>query len=316
MATLTGRKTVRSGGNVMARSTAKHRSLLRAPPRGDKTSVTATTPQVRTIKRRKGPFTAISRDLFQYRDLLLSLLQRDLKLRYRQTLLGPTWVILQPLLGAGVFTFLFTSVADIPLPPGVPYFVFALVGLSLWTAFSQSLMRSTNSLLGSREMITKIFVPRLLMPISSVGAAVVDSAIVLSLAVLFGAALSVGLSAKLLLALPIAIGVTLQALAIGTVLSVALVRFRDVSYGVPVLTQALLFVSPILYPVAAVPDSVRGFVDANPLSFYFEALRWAVLDGAAPTAQQGVVAAAVLTVSSLVSLVVFSVLERDVSDVI
>lgn len=271
---------------------------------------------IRVIARSRGLFSAFDRSLFTYRDLFLSLLRRDVALRYRQTLLGPTWVLLQPLLGAGVFTFFFSSVATIPLPKGVPYFVFALVGLAVWTGFSQALTRSTASLLSNRDMVTKIYFPRYLMPLSAAASAVIDSIVVLVVAAVAALLSGVHFTGRAVLLIPIVVMLVVFALGLGGALSCILVRFRDVTYGLPVLIQGLLFVTPILYPLQSVPRHLRGIVEANPLTFYLEALRWAVFHSARPSVGMFVYANVAVVATAVVSLIIFSQLDRDLPDVI
>ncbi len=253
--------------------------------------------------------------VWRYRDLLRSFVRRDLMVRYKQTVLGPTWVIVQPLLGAGVFTFVFATVADVPVPGDVPYFVFALTGLALWTGFSQALTRGTTSIVGNGHLLTKIYFPRILLPLSAGASAAVDGLMMLVLAILVLAAASgVGLAA--VATLPILLGCVALGTGTACALGAVLVRFRDVQYGVPVLTQSLLFLTPVLYPLSSIPDGVRTVVMLNPLTFYFEALRWGLLDGVPPSPGSAAYALTATAVICTVCACVFARLERDFADVI
>ncbi len=221
------------------------------------------------------------REVVEFRDLLVSFMRRDLKLRYRQTALGVIWVVLQPLISAGVFSFIFGRVAKFP-SDGVPYFVFAFVGTMGWSVFSASLTKISGSLVGNAQLVSKIFFPRLVLPLSMLGSVLVDLAVGLGLLaillVIAGVAPGVAL-----LTLPLWI-VLLLAIACGLGLMAAslMVSYRDVGYVLPVIVQVLLYASPVAYSVSALPHEVRGWYQANPMSGALEGIRWALLDTAAP----------------------------------
>ncbi len=269
----------------------------------------------RIIERKASWVPRFGRAAWQYRDLLRSFVRRDLVVRYKQTALGPTWVIVQPLLGAGVFTFVFATVADVPVPGDVPYFVFALTGLALWTGFSQALTRSTASILGNVDLVTKVYFPRILLPLSAGTSATVDCVVMLVLAVLVLAA-AAGATVAAVVTLPILLACVALGTCAGCALGALLVRFRDVQYGVPVLVQSLLFLTPVLYPLNSIPDGVRTAVSLNPLTFYFEALRWGLLDGARPSLGSAAYALTATAIICTACLCVFARLERDFADVI
>ena len=230
--------------------------------------------------------------------------------------MGPAWVLLQPLLGAGVFTFLFTSVANIPLPHGVPYFVFALVSLSLWTGISQTLTRATASLLSSRDLVSKIYFPRLLLPVSTGLASLVDATVVFLVAIIGQLIAGVIPGVRGLCVIPIfLVGVSFAA-TLGAALAAVLVRYRDVAWGLPVIVQALLFITPILYPLTSVPKKIRILADINPLTFLFESLRWSLFRAPAPSLALAVSSIATMIVVAVAALIIFSQLERDLTDVI
>ena len=194
------------------------------------------------------------RELWQHRDLGFFLIWRDLKVRYKQTFFGVAWAILQPVLMMVVFTVFLGQVAGIA-PAGVPYPLFALAGLVPWTLFSQSLIGASNSLVNSQNLISKVYFPRLLLPIAAWARFVVDFliALVVLLVVtpLFGFPLTVTI-----LWLPVVRAARgLRALAVGTWLAAINVRYRDVRYAMPFLVQIWLFASPVAYSITLVPEN-------------------------------------------------------------
>lgn len=253
------------------------------------------------------------RDLWQYRELLYFLIWRDIKVRYKQTALGAAWAILQPLATMLAFTlFLSGLVRD---TGGVPYSLWAFVALVPWTFFATGLAQSSDSLIGSANLIKKVYFPRLAIPIATVCSGVVDLA--LSFVVLLGLMAYyrhaptlniVFLPLLLLLALVTALGV-------GLWLSALNVQFRDVRYVVPFLTQFWLFATPVAYSSSAVPAPWRTLLALNPMVGVVEGFRWALLGTAQPSAT--------LLVSSVAALIVlvsgayyFKRMERSFADVV
>lgn len=215
-------------------------------------------------------------ELWRYRDLLVTLAIRDVKLRYKQTALGVIWVILQPLLAAGIFTFVFGTVAKMP-SEGLPYFVFSYAGLLAWNAFNSTLTKASASVVGNAQLVSKVFFPRLILPLSTVLSTLIDFVVALALMVIlmvvYGitpgwGVLLLPLSLVLLIALALGIGVYTSALT---------VRYRDLQYVLPVLLQMLLYASPVAYSVSAVPDRLRPLYFLNPISGLLEAFRWSLL---------------------------------------
>ena len=180
-----------------------------------------------TIRPRRSWLPADPRELWSFRELLLRFAARDVTLRYRQTLLGVLWVVLVPLLGAGVLTFVFGRVADLPAPPGVPYFVFSLAGMVTWTAFAQTATRSSAVLVGNAQLVSKVFFPRLLLPLSTVLSTLVDVAV--SLALLGVLLVTSGIRPGLgVITFPIwMLAVLALALGIGLASGALMVRYRD-----------------------------------------------------------------------------------------
>jgi lipopolysaccharide transport system permease protein len=228
------------------------------------------------IRPSKGLRALDLKELVRSRELLLSLAVRDVKLRYRQTALGGAWIIVQPLLAAGVFSFVFGNVADLP-SDGVPYFVFAFAGMLGWNVYAGTLGKSSSSLLANAALVSKVYFPRLVLPLSSALSVVIDFVVASGVmaVILVVTDLSPGPAVALL---PIWI-VALLGLALGTGLttSALAVRWRDFAYIVPVLAQFLLYVSPVAYALDAIPARFRTLYSMNPLVGLLEAVRWSVL---------------------------------------
>jgi lipopolysaccharide transport system permease protein len=256
------------------------------------------------------------RELWEFRGLLARFAARDVTLRYRQTALGATWVVLQPLLAAGILSFVFGSVAGLPAPAGIPYFLFSLVGMVGWTAFNQVTSRASNSLVGNAGLVQKIFFPRLLLPISTVLSTMVDIAVSIGLVavllVVYGVTPGAGIiTFPLWLGLFVAIG-----LGIGCAAGALMVRFRDVGYVVPMLVSLLLFLSPVAYSLSEVPSGSRTWYELNPLAGLLEGFRWSILDTPPPSFGLAVYSAVTSLAVLAVGLVVFYRMERGFADVI
>jgi len=215
-------------------------------------------------------------ELWAYRELLYFLTWRDIKVRYKQTVLGAAWAILQPLMTMVVFSLFFGRLAKIP-SDGVPYPLFSFAALVPWTMFSYGLSQSSASLVASANLIKKIYFPRLVIPIASVLSALVD--FLIALVVLFGMMLAYGivpgwnalwLPLLILLALVTSLGVGLWLCALN-------VQYRDVKYMLPFLTQFWMFATPIAYPSSLLPEPWRTVYGLNPLVGVIEGFRWALL---------------------------------------
>lgn len=205
------------------------------------------------------------RDLWSYRELLYFLTWRDVKVRYKQTLLGAAWAILQPLLATLVFTLFFGVLAGVH-SDGVPYPIFVFAGLLPWTYFSNAVTQSSNSLVGNANLITKVYFPRLIVPAASVSAGLVD--FVIAFLILIGMMIFYGIGATWsILMLPVLIlMLTLLALGVGMWLSALNVKYRDIRYVLPFLIQIWMFASPVIYPPTLVPEKWRWALALNPLT--------------------------------------------------
>lgn len=253
------------------------------------------------------------REIWAYRELLVIFAWRDLKVRYRQTVLGAIWVIGQPLLGMIIFTFLFNRVARIET--ALPYSVFVLAGLLVWNFFSGVVQQAGNSLIGSSFLISKVYFPRLAVPLSTVAVQLVDLGVsgLLLAAVMIWYRVVPALS---ILLLPLAILLALVfALGIGLWIAALNVQYRDIRVVIPFVLQLAMYATPVVYPLERLPEKYRALAVLNPLTGMVEAFR-ASLFGT-PLALQPVAVSAVVALAVLVSGVFyFRRMERLFADVL
>ena len=215
-------------------------------------------------------------EVWEYRELLYFLTWRDIKVRYKQTVLGAAWAILQPFFTMVVFSIFFGKLAKMP-SDGIPYPIFAFAALVPWTFFAHGLSQSSNSLVGSANLIKKVYFPRLVIPISSVISGVVD--FVLAFVVLLGMMVFYGiLPTAHVIWLPFMLLLAfMTALGVGFWLSAMNVQFRDVRYTIPFLTQFWLFATPVAYPSSLLSEPWRTLYGLNPMVGVVEGFRWALL---------------------------------------
>lgn len=215
-------------------------------------------------------------ELWKFRELLFFLTWRDIKVRYKQTALGAAWAILQPVLTMVVFSIIFGGLARLP-SEGIPYPIFTFTALLPWQLFAFALTQSSNSLVGSQNLISKVYFPRLVVPFSSVLAGVVDFGIAFLVLVGLMAYYGIGLTpAALLLPVFLLLALT-SALAIGLWLSALNVKYRDIRYVVPFLTQFWMYATPIAYSSSLIPEKWRWLYSLNPMTGVVEGFRWAIL---------------------------------------
>ena len=222
-------------------------------------------------------------ELWNYRELLFSFTERDIKIRYKQTALGFLWAIIQPLFMMIIFTVFFGRLAKIP-SEGIPYPLFVLAALLPWTLFAEGLTRSTNSMITNANIMTKVYFPRLIMPISGILSPLVDFTV--SLTILIAMMAYYGFVPTLnVVFLPLFILLALAtSLGIGLWLSALNVKYRDFQYTIPFMIQLWLFASPVVYPASLVPESVRFLYGLNPMAGVIEGFRWALLGTEIPSA--------------------------------
>ncbi|HEX2641408.1 MAG TPA: ABC transporter permease [Thermoanaerobaculia bacterium] len=254
-------------------------------------------------------------ELWRYRELIYFLIWRDVKVRYKQTALGAAWAVIQPLATMGVFSVFFGNLAGVP-SDGVEYPLFALAALVPWTFFSQGLIQSSNSLVGSQNLVSKVYFPRLAIPLAAVLAGLVD--FLVAFALLLGALAFyrvvpdgrvVWLPLFLLLALVTSLGV-------GLWLSAWSVRYRDVRYLVPFLAQLWLLATPVAYPASLLSEPWRTVYGINPMAGVVEGFRWALLGTGTGPGPLVLVSAGVALVLLVSGLAVFRRQERTFADLI
>lgn len=253
-------------------------------------------------------------EIWRYRELLYFLAWRDIKLRYKQTVLGAAWAILQPVLAMVVFTLFFGKLAQMP-SDGVPYAIFSYCALVPWTYFANALSSAGNSLVGSANLISKVYFPRLIIPGASVLAGTLDFGIAFS--VLLGMMLYYGIAPSWgILLVPMLFLLTMgTVLGVGTWLSALNVKYRDVRYVIPFMIQLWMFVTPIVYPLSLVPERYRMLVALNPMAGIIEGYRAALLGR--PFHWGALAMSAVLCVLLLLAGVFyFRTVERTFADVV
>ena len=233
-------------------------------------------------------------DLWEYRELLFFLVWRDVKVRYKQTALGVAWAVLQPLMATLIFSIFFGRLARMP-SDGVPYPVFAYVAMVPWQYFANALTESSNSLVASQNVIKKVYFPRLMIPLGSVIAGLVDFCF--AFIVLIGMMYHYGIApGRSIFLFPVFLLLAIAtALAAGLWLSALNVQFRDVKHTIPFLTQFWMFMTPVVYPASIIPPKWRLWYGLNPMAGVVDGFRWSILGRAGhPGAMIWVSAAAVI----------------------
>jgi lipopolysaccharide transport system permease protein len=254
------------------------------------------------------------KELWQYRELLYFLTWRDIKVRYKQTALGAAWAIIQPVFMMLVFSLFFGRLAKVP-SDGIPYPVFTFCALLPWQLFAHSLTESSNSLVANERLITKVYFPRLVVPIAAVLGGLVDFAI--AFVILLGMMVYYGIVPGLAaLALPgLVLFAMLTALAVGLWLSALNVQYRDVRYTINFLIQFWLFATPVAYPSSIVPAGWRPLYGLNPMAGVVEGFRWALLGKDPPGAMLWVSVAVVIALL-IGGLYYFRSMEQEFADVV
>lgn len=251
------------------------------------------------IEPSRGWFSLKLKALWDYRELLYFLAWRDLKARYAQTVMGLAWAVVQPLFMMVVFTVIFSKIARFP-SDGIPYPLFVYAALVPWTFFAKSLDRSGFSVVAESNLITKIYFPRLIIPLSATLGGLLDFAIAFLLLIAMMVWYGVFPSWNLMV-LPFFLLLTiLTSLSVSLWLSALFVKYRDVAAVVPLMTQVWMFASPIVYPVSMIPQEWQGLYSINPMVGVVGGFRWALLGAPAP--DPAVLALNVLTIAVLLIL--------------
>lgn len=255
------------------------------------------------------------RELWRYRELLYFLVWRDVKVRYKQTVLGAAWAVLQPFLTMIVFSLFFGRLAGIP-SEGLPYPVFSYAGLLPWTFFSQGMSQAGNSLANSAHLVTKVYFPRAIIPLAAVLAPLVDFAI--AFVVLIGMMLYYGIPPTVTVVwLPVFLLLALvTAAAVGIWLSALNAQYRDIRYVVPFLTQLWMFATPVIYPSSLLQGTWRVLLGLNPMTSVVEGFRWALLGVGEPPGRMVWASVGMVTVLLITGAVYFRRTERTLADVV
>ena len=253
-------------------------------------------------------------EIWAYRELLFFFTWRDVKIRYKQTGLGFAWAVIQPLFTMIIFSLIFGAFAKIP-SDGIPYPLFSYAALLPWTLFAEGMTRSTNSMVANAPIMTKVYFPRLLMPISGIMSPLVDFCIAFSILIAmmfyYGFVPTVNvvfLPLFLLLAIATSLGV-------GLWLSALNVQYRDFQYTVPFLIQIWMYASPVVYPASMLPESLRVLYGLNPMAGVIEGFRWALL-GTTPPSAMILVSVGVVVVMLVSGLFYFTKMEQYFADLV
>lgn len=254
------------------------------------------------------------RDLWEYRELVYFLVWREVKVRYKQTFLGAAWAIIQPVFTMLIFSLFFGRLAKVP-SDGIPYSLFAFAGLVPWTFFSNALSQSSNSLITSSSLISKVYFPRLAIPLATVLSGLVDFMIAFALLLAMAAAYGRWPTTHILFVLPLVLLTVMTAMGAGLWLSALNVEYRDVRYAVPFLTQFWMFATPIVYPSSLLHEPWRSVYALNPMVGVIEGFRWALLGSPWP-GPSIMISAVVSLAMTLSGAFYFRRMERSFADVI
>ena len=283
--------------------------------------ITATLGDTQTIviEASRGWAALNLRAVWQYRELLYFLVWRDVKVRYKQTALGVLWIVLQPVISMIIFSLLFGGLLKVP-SGDVPYPIFSFAALLPWNYFAGSLTKSSNSLVGSANLITKVYFPRLIIPISGVLSSLVDFAVAFVVLIVLMLIYGIVVTPAVLLLPVFLLLAALTALGFGLWLAALNVRFRDIGYLVPFIVQMWMYVTPVVYGSTLIPERFRFLLGFNPMTAVVEGFRWALLGDKAPAAQtSGLTFGLSLSVMLIVlvsGLIFFRRTERTFADIV
>lgn len=269
-----------------------------------------------TVVRPRGhPLRIELGELWRYRELAYFLVWRDVKVRYKQTAVGVAWAVLQPLTTMLIFTFVFGRFARFP-SQGLPYPVFVFSGLLPWTYFSSALSQISMSVVQSTSLVTKVWFPRLLLPFAAAGSPAFDLVIASTVLVAVMGFYSLAPAATAPLVLVALLLAFVTALGFGLFFAAINVRYRDVPYALPFVIQIWLYLTPVIYPVAALPERWQWVLSLNPMSAVIGGFRWALVGTPFPTTGQLAVSLGVACIVLVTGLAFFNRSERSFADVI
>jgi lipopolysaccharide transport system permease protein len=254
-------------------------------------------------------------ELWEYRELLVFLVFREIQGIYRQTALGVTWLFLRPLVNVILLTFVFSTIVNVP-SDGVPYPLFSLAALIPWGFFSNAVQRASRSLVDNMNVISKVYFPRLVVPISGAASGLFDFAA--SLVILFGAMLLYKMPLRpQVVWLPFYMLVALAfALGIGLWLATLSVKYRDVTFAIAFLLQALMYASPVIYPVSMVPEPFQTIYQLNPMTGVIQGFRWSLYGSGEPPGFLFFVSIGLTIVGLITGVFIFRRTERTVVDIL
>jgi len=256
-------------------------------------------------------------ELWAYRELLYFFAWRDIKVRYKQTLIGASWAVVQPLVTMVVFTIFFNRIAGIGTEDDVPYAIFSFCGLLFWNLFSQGTLRASESLIANHSVITKVYFPRVMAPVSANAAPVVDFA--LGSVVLVGLMIFYGIApgwSGVLLFVPLILMTLVTSCGVGLYTSALNVKYRDVRHALPFVIQTLLFLTPVIYPVGLVPDRYQWLLYLNPLTGVISVARGTLLDQGTVEPQLVLISVGVAIALFVFGFVFFKRSEPEFADII
>lgn len=255
------------------------------------------------------------RDLWEYRELLYFTILREIQGRYRQTAMGYTWMFLRPILNVLVVSFVFGFIVQVP-SDGLPYPIFSLAAFLPWGYFSQAAQRASYSLVENMRIISKVYFPRMIIPLAAVLSGLVD----------FGASLIVFLVTlliyrmplrwEMLWLLPLLLAAVAFALGVGLWLATLAVKYRDVNFAVAFLIQVLMYLSPVIYPLSSVPEKLRSLYLLNPMSGVIQGFRWALLGSGEAPGGMFAISSGLILVLLVSGAYVFRRTERTIVDVL
>jgi lipopolysaccharide transport system permease protein len=284
-----------------------------AAGRPDSLALAAGAVPVVRIAPPRGWFELRFRELWEYRELLYFFVWRDVKVRYKQTVIGVAWVILQPLMTMGVFTIFFGRLAKLP-SQGLPYPVFYFAALVPWAYFAQALSNCTNIVVANQHVITKVYFPRLILPLAAVCSGVVDLAIGFVVMILLTVSFGIHPPVTVVLLPVFMILAVLTALGVGLWTSALNALYRDVASIIPFVVQFWMLASPVAYPSSLVPERWRWLYGLNPMAGVIDGFRWALTGVGKPPGAQMAVSAVVVLLLVVAGLIFFQRVEGTVAD--
>ena len=254
-------------------------------------------------------------ELWEFRELLYFLVWRDVKVRYKQTVLGASWAVIQPLMTMVVFSVIFGKLGNLP-SEGIPYPVFTFSALLPWQLFSRSLADASTSLVGNQNMVTKIYFPRIFLPASSIFSGLIDFAIAFVVLMVMMVIYGIPFTWNILLVIPLLLLCIVTSLAVGLWLSALNVRYRDIKYITPFLLQFWMYATPVAYSATLIPEEWRFLYGLNPMTGVVEGFRWALLGQQAEISSLLGVSIAAVVVLFITSLFYFQRMELTFADVV